>query len=170
VRRRDTELLKGNTSTTSGPAYASTRNGGDGGSGTFDLLGFTHYWRRSHRGRRWVIGQKTSKSRLTRAIRKVAEWFRNNRHRKVADQHRDLIPRLRGHYQYYGITGNGRALYSFYEAVRREWHRWLNRRSQRNNMMWERFEQLLQRYVLPQPRIVHAYAAQQNRGPRSRMR
>ena len=152
------------------PAYRSTGNGGDGGSGTFDLLGFTHYWRRSHRGRGWVIGQKTSKSRLTRAIRKVAEWFRNNRHRKVADQHRDLVPKLRGHYQYYGITGNGRALYSFHEAVRREWHKWLNRRSQRNNMMWERFEQLLQRYVLPQPRIIHAYAAQRNRDPRSRMR
>ncbi|HUP62496.1 MAG TPA: group II intron reverse transcriptase/maturase [Thermoanaerobaculia bacterium] len=152
------------------PASTSSHKGGDGGSGTFDLLGFTHYWRRSHRGRAWVIGQKTAKSRLTRAIRKVAEWFRGNRHRKVADQHRDLVPKLRGHYQYYGITGNGRALHSFYEAVRREWQRWLNRRSQRNNMTWERFEQMLRRYVLPRPRIVHAYAAQRSLDLRSRMR
>lgn len=144
-------------------------DGGGGGAGTFDLLGFTHYWRRTRRGG-WAIGQKTAKSRLTRAIRKVTEWFRSNRHRKVADQHRDLVPKLRGHYQYYGITGNGRALRSFYEAVRREWQRWLNRRSQRNNMMWERFERMLQRYTLPQPRIVHSYLTQRSLDLRSRMR
>lgn len=152
------------------PASSSSNKGDDGGSGTFDLLGFTHYWRRSHRGRVWVIGQKTAKGRLSRTIRKVAEWFRGNRHRKVADQHRDLVPKLRGHYQYYGITGNGRALHSFYEAVRREWQRWLNRRSQRNNMTWERFELMLRRYVLPRPRIVHAYAVQRSLDLRSRMR
>ena len=150
------------------PGSKSNRNGGDGESGTFDLLGFTHYWRRSLR-HRWVIGQKTSTNRLTRAIRKVAEWCRENRHRKVAEQHRDLIPKLRGHYQYYGITGNWRALHSFYEAVRREWQRWLNRRSQRNNMVWERFAAMLRSYALPQPRIVHAYAAQRSRLPKSRM-
>ncbi len=152
------------------PGYTSNRNGGDGSSGTFDLLGFTHYWHRSYRGKGWVIGQKTAKDRLTRAIRKVAEWCRANRHRKVAHQHRDLIPKLRGHYQYYGITGNGRALHSFYEAVRREWHRWLNRRSQRNNMTWDRFLQLVKHYVLPQPRILHLYGTQRNLDLRSRMR
>jgi group II intron reverse transcriptase/maturase len=152
------------------PVHTPTRKGGGGeGPGTFDLLGFTHYWRRSRRGA-WAVGQKTSTSRLTRAIRKVAEWCRNNRHNKVADQHKELVPKLRGHYQYYGITGNWDALHRFHEAVRREWHRWLNRRSQRNNMVWERFERLLQRYVLPPPRIVHAYATQRIRDPRSRMR
>lgn len=143
---------------------------GDEGPGTFDLLGFTHYWRRTRRGG-WAIGQKTAKGRLTRAIRKVSEWCRENRHRHLAEQHRELVPKLKGHYQYYGITGNGRALKGFYEAVRRAWHRWLNRRSQRNNMRWERFRQMLSNdYVLPQPQIVHAYAAQQIRDPRSRMR
>lgn len=152
------------------PPSTSNRNrGDDGGSGTFDLLGFTHYWRRGRRGQ-WVIGQKTSTSRLTRAIRKVAEWCRSNRHRKVIDQHRELVPKLQGHYQYYGVTGNWRALHSFYESVRRQWHRWLNRRSQRNNMLWERFERMLRHYVLPRPKIVHAYVAQRSRDPRSRMR
>jgi RNA-directed DNA polymerase len=151
------------------PAFKSNRKGGDGGSGTFDLLGFTHHWRRS-RNNVWVIGQKTAKSRLQRAIGKVTEWCRSNRHHKVADQYRALVPKLRGHYQYYGVTGNGRALHNFYEAVCREWHRWLNRRSQRNNMTWERFGQLLQRYVLPRPRIVHAYGTQRSLDLRSRMR
>jgi hypothetical protein len=48
--------------------------------------------------------------------------------------------------------------------------RWLNRRSQRNNMTWERFLQLVKHYVLPQPRILHLYGTQRNLDLRSRMR
>lgn len=43
---------------------------------------------------------------------------RDNTHRKVVDQHGDLVPKLLGHYPYYAIIGNRRALYSFYEAAR----------------------------------------------------
>jgi hypothetical protein len=69
------------------------------------------------------------------------------------------------------VTGNGRALKNFFSVVRREWHRWLNRRSQRNNTNWDRFEKLLQHYVLPKPIVVHSvYVAQQTRDLRSRMR
>lgn len=100
----------------------------------------------------------------------MTEWCRGNQHRKVAKQHRDLVPKLHGHYQYYGITGNGRALHNFYEAARREWHRWLNRRSQRNNLTWERFQRMLQRYALPRPKIVHTYVMQRSLDLRSRMR
>ena len=69
------------------------------------------------------------------------------------------------------IKANGRALRSFYEVVQREWHRWLNRRSQQHCMTWERFDQLLQHYRLPQPVVVHSvHRAQRTRDPRSRMR
>lgn len=154
------------------PSYTSTGKGaGEGGSGTFDLLGFTHYWRRSYRSRAWVIQRKTAGSRLSRAIRKVSEWCRENRHDRVVEQFKALTSKLRGHYQYFGLTGNGRALKVFFNAARREWHRWLNRRSQRNTMTWDRFERLLQHYALPRPILIHSvYRAQRNRGPRSRMR
>jgi len=154
------------------PPYTSNGKGGSGGgSGTFDLLGFTHYWRRSYRSRAWVIQRKTATSRLRRAIRKVSEWCRENRHLKVAAQFKALALKLRGHYQYFGLTGNRRALSQFFDAVRREWHRWLNRRSQRNTMTWDRFVQLLRQYPLPKPVVVHSvYAAQRSRDPRSRMR
>ena len=39
---------------------------GKGGGGSFDLLGFTHYWGRSRRGA-WVVKRKTASKRLTRA-------------------------------------------------------------------------------------------------------
>jgi len=143
----------------------------DRGSETFDLLGFTHYWKRGYRHGGWVVGRKTAKSRMTRAIRKVSEWCRMNRHGQIAEQFSGLVLKLRGHYQYYGLTGNGRALRRFYNAVQREWHRWLNRRSQQHRMTWERFGRLLQHYVLPQPVVVHSvYRAQRIHDPRSRMR
>ena len=155
------------------PSFQSSsgKGGGEGGSATFDLLGFTHYWRRSFRSRAWVIQRKTARSRLSRAIRRVMEWCRANRHLRVAEQFKALASKLRGHYQYFGLTGNGRSLKIFFNAVRGEWHRWLNRRSQRNTMTWDRFEKLLQHYALPRPILVHSvYGAQRSRDSRSRMR
>ena len=122
--------------------------------GTFDLLGFTHYWCRSNRGY-WVIKQKTAKSRLSRAIRRASEWCRMNRHRPLAEQHRIIVTKLKGHYGYFGITGNSRALQQVRHGVRRVWRRWLNARSHRAGMTWAKFEELLTRYPLPAARLVH---------------
>jgi group II intron reverse transcriptase/maturase len=94
---------------------------------TFDLLGFTHYWAKSRRGY-WVIKQKTAKDRLTRAITRITLWCREHRHRPVGEQHRELVQKLRGHYGYYGITGNSYALSRFLHEVKRRWCYWLNRR------------------------------------------
>lgn len=139
------------------PPYKPNGKSGEGrGSETFDLLGFTHYWQRSYRSRAWVVQRKTAKSRLRRAILKVAEWCRANRHLKVAEQFKALALKLRGHYQYFGLTGNRRALSQFYDADRREWHRWLNRRSERNTMDWNRYASVLQHYMLPKPVVVHS--------------
>jgi len=43
----------------------------------------------------------------------------------VAMQHTYL---LRGHYNYYGITFNGKGVGSFYEQVKQILYKWLNRR------------------------------------------
>jgi RNA-directed DNA polymerase len=64
--------------------------------------------------------------------------------------------KLKGHYAYYGITGNARALARFLYEVRRLWRKWLNRRSWRARMTWEKFARLTTRYPLPQPRVVHS--------------
>jgi group II intron reverse transcriptase/maturase len=124
-------------------------------TGTFDLLGFTWYWGKSHKGQP-VIKRKTSSSRFRRALRSIAAWCRCHRHQPVAVQHHDLCRKLLGHYAYYGITGNARALGRFLHQVERTWRYWLNRRSARAKMVWERFRRLLQRYPLPPVRIVHS--------------
>lgn len=122
---------------------------------TFDLLGFRHYWGMSQKSR-WVVRRKTAPSRLARAIKRVSEWCRRNLHVPVRDQHVRLKQKLQGHYAYYGITGNSLSLMGFRDAVQRVWRKWLDRRSQRARMSWERFALLQQRFPLPQPRIVQS--------------
>lgn len=122
---------------------------------SFDLLGFTHYWDRSRKGN-WVVKRKTAASRFARSLRKVAQWCKRHRHRPVAEQHALLSRVVRGHYGYFGITGNARALFRYVHAVERAWHKWLGRRSNRANRRWDHFFKLLGRYPLPQPRVVHS--------------
>jgi len=123
--------------------------------GSFDLLGFRHFWGRSRRGA-WVVKRRTTPSRFTRALKAVTEWCRKHRHRPIAVQQRELASKLRGHYGYYGITGNSYALGKFQRQVTRCWRRWLDRRSQHHRMPWERFNKLLAAYPLPPARCVHS--------------
>ena len=128
---------------------------GDGTSGTFDLLGFTHYWGKTRKGG-WAVKRKTMKSRLARSIQKIEQWCRTNRHEPIQEQWKGLCVRVCGHYGYYGITGNIRSLGKFLNQVHRSWQRWLNRRNRGRNFTWEKFNILLKRYSLPIPKIVHS--------------
>jgi group II intron reverse transcriptase/maturase len=122
---------------------------------TFDLLGFTHYWGKTLKGN-WAVKRKTMKSRLARSIQRIEQWCRKNMHKPVQMQWKTLCAKMRGHYAYYGITGNSRALGYFVNQVRRRWKQWLNRRNNERNMTWEKFELLLKHYPLPLPKIVHS--------------
>lgn len=130
--------------------------GGNVRPGTFDLLGFKHHWGQSRKGK-WVVKQRTARDRLSRALVRVGQWCRRNRHLSIEEQQRTLAQKLRGHYGYYGITGNYSALQSFLYGVTCVWRKWLNRRSQKAGMSWGRIQRLLQRYPLPGPRIVRSY-------------
>ena len=123
--------------------------------GTFDLLGFTHYWARSRKGN-WVVKRRTAASRLRRAIRKIAQWCRTHCHEPLAAQHRALGQKLRGHFAYFGITGNGEALRRFRDAVTRTWRSWLSRRSWHGARSWVAFLRLLKHYPLPAAVAVHS--------------
>ena len=127
----------------------------DARPGTFDLLGFTHYWGRSYRGY-LLLKRQTARSRFRRALAKATLWCRTHRHLSIAEQQRSLNLGLRGHYGYYGITGNFLALMRFKDAVQTIWRKWLNRRSQRARMDWARFHALLKRYPLAPPRVVQS--------------
>ena len=64
---------------------------------------------------------------------------------------------MRGHYAYYGVTGNGPSLHRYREGVRKLWFKWLNRRERRRDgLTWEDFKRLSVRYAIPLVRIVHS--------------
>ena len=116
--------------------------------GSFDFLGFTHYWGKSRRGF-WVPQRKTAASRFRRGLKAIGSWLRFNRHKPVEWQAKGLGLKLRGHMGYYGMQGNSRQISRFHHAVRRLWRYWLDRRSQRARMTWDKFTRLLGAYPLP---------------------
>ncbi len=122
---------------------------------TFDFLGFTHLWGRTRRGG-WALMRKTAKDRFRRTVRSLNVWLRRHRHLPVVDQHSVLCWKLRGHYQYFGLTGNYRRLAALQWTTRRLWQKWLNRRSREKDMPWKRFARLLERFPLPAAVVVHS--------------
>jgi group II intron reverse transcriptase/maturase len=125
--------------------------------GTFDFLGFTHYWGKSRKGY-WIIRRKTAAKRLSRTLRAIGEWCRRNRHRGMWDQFKVLVRKLQGHYAYYGITGNGRCLEQVRTGTQKLWRKWLARRSRESKAMtWERMNRFLKEtFVFPYARLVHS--------------
>jgi RNA-directed DNA polymerase len=123
--------------------------------GTFDFLGFTHYWGKS-RWNKWVIKRKTASSRLNRALKRTGRWCKMNRHRSITEQHKGLCRKLRGHCAYYGITGNGLWLKKYREGMLKLWRKWLNRRTSKPSMTWDKFSCLLKHYPIPSARVVHS--------------
>jgi RNA-directed DNA polymerase len=134
-------------------AFHPPQGGDEGkGSATFDFLGFTLYWRRTRRGS-WAMWCKTRRARLSRAIKSAADWCRRHRHLPVKDQHAALVRRVNGHINYFGVNGNVASLVLVVDGVRDAWRKWLNRRSQRARMSWERFDEMSRRFPLPRPRV-----------------
>ncbi len=126
-----------------------------GSPGTFDFLGFTHFWARSRKGN-WIVKRKTAASRFTRAVRTISQWCRSHRHDPIEEQHKTLCRKLHGHAAYYGITGNSPALTRFRYEVPKVWRKWLLRRRRAWRAPWNWFRQLLARYPLPYLRAIHS--------------
>jgi group II intron reverse transcriptase/maturase len=133
----------------------NTNSGVNSQDNTFNFLGFTHYWATSRKGMA-VIKRSTERSRFARALMKIKEWCRTNRHNPVKEQHKTLNQKLRGHYAYYGIIGNSPMLSNFHHKVRRIWRKWLQRRSCDGSIPWDNFALLEKTYPLAPARIVQS--------------
>jgi RNA-directed DNA polymerase len=140
---------------TFGRPAASSAAPGSEPPGSFDFLGFTHHWGLSRRGYP-VVKRRTSRSRLSRALTRIADWCRRHCHLPLREQWQTLGHKLRGHFGYYGITGNMEALQRFRTEVLRLWRTWLGRRHRGGGWTWSRFAGLLHRFPLPAARVVHS--------------
>ena len=131
---------------------------------TFNFLGFTHYCATSQRGK-FIVGHKTSKKSLTCKLREIKEWIKRVRSMiSLRDWWPILRAKLSGHYNYFGISGNMRCLQQFYGQIISMVFKWINRRSQKKSMNWQRYKQYLRWYPLPRPKIYHTiYTLSPNR-------
>ncbi|MFN0009971.1 MAG: group II intron reverse transcriptase/maturase [Planctomycetota bacterium] len=121
---------------------------------TFDFLGFTHIEGRSRSGKAMLLRRTSRKKRIAK-LRVLLPEIRRRRHRPVHEQQRWLSSVLLGHYRYYGVPDNLRALQSYFSRVESQWHRTLQRRSQRGSWTAAQRAQFKKKRPLPLPRICH---------------
>lgn len=128
-----------------------------GGGRSFEFLGFTHFLGKSKRGLS-VLKRKTSSKRLTRSIMNINDFIKQNRHMKLNDLIDALNIKLRGHYNYYGVTFNMRSLNGFFMVVRQRLYKWLNRRGGKKKLNWDEFSRYVDVwYPLLKPSIKHSF-------------
>lgn len=120
---------------------------------TFSFLGFTHYVGRSRKGR-FVVGRKTDARRMSRKLKLLNERLRRLRTQGGQAMVSYVGRHLRGHIQYYGVSGNSQGVSGYVYFATRLLFKWLNRRSQRRSLDWSRFREVI-RPQLPTARIVH---------------
>jgi group II intron reverse transcriptase/maturase len=128
---------------------------------TIYFLGFTLYCTRNRKGN-FKVGMRTEKSRLRRGLMSLQELMRRIRHDTIRDQVGEINAALRGHYAYYGIAGNIRALLEVYRAVERYWRTMLCSRSWAGaHLTWDAFHQIKERTPLQRPKLQLPYRALQ---------
>jgi group II intron reverse transcriptase/maturase len=119
---------------------------------TIYFLGFTLYCTRNQKGN-FKVGMRTEKSRLQRSLAHLRDLMRRMRHLPLKEQVINLNRVLRGHYAYYGIAGNIRALQKVHRFVERYWHKMLSSRSRKGSIPWEIFHRITERYPLTRPKL-----------------
>jgi group II intron reverse transcriptase/maturase len=136
-------------------AEENRKKRGEGRPDTFDFLGFTHYWSRSNKTGRFRMKRKTSQKKYRAKLVEMNLWIKQNRNLRLTDLINMLNLKLRGHYQYYGITDNSQCMGNYRHETQKLLFKWLNRRSQKKSYTWEGFGEMMKVFPLARPRIHH---------------
>lgn len=124
---------------------------------TFNFLGFTHFIDKTRKGR-FKLGRKTDRKKLKAKLTEMNAWLSTIRNLlKLEDIWKLICAKLRGHFQYYGVSGNFRSIRSFNHQTKRLTVKWLNRRSQKKSFNQDSFTKYLERHPLPRPAIHHNF-------------
>ncbi len=131
------------------------KDGGDKPD-SFDFLGFTFICGTTRKGR-FKVEVKTSSNRFSGKMALLNTWLKNIRNRvKLGELWKIIRSKVRGHLEYYGVSGNSRSLNRFIFVVENLCYKWINRRSQRKSFTWKKFSKFLKLNPLPKPRIKHS--------------
>ena len=124
---------------------------------TFNFLGFTHFIDRTRKGG-FKLGRKTDGKKLRLKLKEMNQWLKASRNLfPIVEIWKTLKAKLRGHFQYFGVSGNFRGIVSFDRQTKKLTLKWLNRRSQKKSFNWVSFAAYLKRHPLPQPAIHHNF-------------
>ena len=126
-------------------AESNRKRRGEGRPATFDFLGFTHYCRRTRRGR-FGLGRKPIAKRMARFLKRVKEQLIRWMHGTVHDTGKWLGQVLDGWLNYYAVPTNYPYLRRCFERLRKTWMRILRRRSQKDHTEWEYLNKLIAAY------------------------
>ena len=96
---------------------------------------------------------------MLKKLKDVSIELRRRRHEPVHEQGSYIRAIIRGHVNYYGVPFNSRAIGAFRFLVIRLWYKWLNRRSQRPSVTWDRMQRYIARWVPPAV-ICHPYPSE----------
>jgi RNA-directed DNA polymerase len=130
-----------------------SREDPQGENGGFDFLGFRYHWEDTRKGNR-KVQRMTIPKRRHASEAGVRQWMRKNRHVPVPELLQRLSRKLTGYWNYYGVPGNMPSLRKFWREVVRALYHWLNRRSQKGYVRWDRIYRMLLQHQVPGPRIV----------------
>jgi hypothetical protein len=125
---------------------------------TFNFLGFTFICGKSRAGK-FLVHRKTRRDRMQAKLKEVKEQLRRRRHQPIPEQGKWLRQVVTGHFVYYAVPTNSRALSAFRQHVTDLWRRTLRRRSQRDGTTWDRMAKLADDW-LPKPHILHPWPSQ----------
>jgi group II intron reverse transcriptase/maturase len=133
-------------------AEGTRKKRGAGKPETFDFLGFAHYCSKSKQGK-FRVKRRTARKKYRTKLTEMNLWLKKNRHLRLKDLTDQINVKLRGHYQYYGVTDNFDRINDFRDETQRMLFKWLNRRSQRPSYSWDGFNEMMKFFPLVRPRI-----------------
>jgi group II intron reverse transcriptase/maturase len=117
-------------------AEQNRKERGEGKPETFDFLGFTHSCSRNKKNGWFEVKRRTASKKQHMKIKEMNLWLKRNRHQRLTDLFSTLNLKPRGHYQYYGITGNIGSMADYLYETQKLLFKWLNRRSQKKSYTW----------------------------------
>lgn len=117
----------------------------------FDFLGFTFFNTTTREGK-YRVGVRTSKKKLKAKKQGAKEWLRTRLTKPVSETMETLAVIVRGHCNYYGVSGNCKGIRKYWGYLKFETYRMLNRRDQKGKLPYLKFLRIWNYYV-PNPHL-----------------
>jgi group II intron reverse transcriptase/maturase len=133
-------------------APALCKREGDRRPRTFNFLGFTHYI--ALRRGRAKLGRKTQRERVRKGLRALGARLAALRIEGTRAMQEYVRLHVRGHIQYFGVSGNSRSVSTYVFHAERVLFTWINRRSQRRSFSWPQYHDWIRSWF-PRPHIAH---------------